>query len=64
MQNMNVNVLKANAILSLVIDSTGVCKNLLLDDEGFCSLIHKAAHSDKAITESADDLINYVEANY
>ena len=66
MQNlhMNLNATKANMLLSMVCGETGVDSSLLLDDSGFCDMIHKLAHSSMASVICKEALVEYVNENY
>lgn len=63
--NMNVNVSVARALLGNVSSKTFVDRFLLLEDEGFCSLLTKYAH-DRAtpLSDQIESLIDYVNNNF
>ena len=61
---MNLNATKARMLLSMVSGETGVNSDLLLDDSGFCDMIHKLAHSSMASVICKNALIDYVNENY
>ena len=61
--SLNVNVMKANAMLGMVEANTTVDRSLLLEDEGFCKLLTVCAHKD-TIDFGAVLLTDYVNENY
>jgi hypothetical protein len=60
---LNINVNKAQAMLGIVSNATSVDRHLLLDDEGFASLLHKHCH-DSNMNDAIDVLLEYVHHNY
>lgn len=61
--SLNINVNKAQIMLGSVSSSSGVDRHLLLDDDGFCALLTKLAHS-VSINEGVEALTEYVNNNY
>lgn len=61
--NMNVNICKARAMLGMVEGDTMVDRHLLLDDEGFCSMLTQCAHND-TVAQGVEKLTAYVNNNY
>ena len=66
---MNVRIALANSVLSQVIGSTCVDKGLLLDDDGFCSLLTNLINSKEEVKNLdlsviSDELTQYVNANF
>jgi hypothetical protein len=59
----NVNVMTARAMLGMVSGATCVDSSLLLEDDGFCTLLTKLAHS-VSIGEGVKALTEYVNNNY
>ena len=59
----NVNVAKARTMLSMVSGATCVDSGLLLDDDGFCTLLTKLSHT-VSINEGIEALTEYVNNNY
>jgi hypothetical protein len=59
----NVNVIKARTMLGMVSSASCVDSGLLLDDDGFCTLLTKLAHS-VSINEGVEALTEYVNNNY
>jgi hypothetical protein len=59
----NINVAKARTMLGMVSGTTYVDSGLLLDDDGFCTLLTKLAHS-VSINEGVEALTEYVNNNY
>lgn len=61
--DMNINVAKARTMLGMTSNATCVDSGLLLDDDGFCTLLTKLAHS-VSINEGVEALTEYVNNNY
>ena len=66
---MNVRIALANSVLSQVIGSTCVDKGLLLDDDGFCSLLTNLINSNQEVKNLdlsviSNELTQYVNANF
>lgn len=61
--DMNINVAKARTMLGMTSNATFVGSGLLLDDDGFCTLLTKLAHS-VSISEGVEALTEYVNNNY
>lgn len=61
--DMNINVAKARTMLGITSNATYVDSGLLLDDDGFCTLLTKLAHS-VSINEGVEALTEYVNNNY
>jgi hypothetical protein len=59
----NVNVMKARTMLGMVSSTTCVDSHLLLEDDGFCDLLTKLAHS-VSIDQGIEALTEYVNNNY
>jgi len=59
----NVNVIKARTMLGTVSGITSVDSGLLLDDDGFCTLLTKLSHS-VSVSEGVEALTEYVNNNY
>jgi hypothetical protein len=59
----NVNVIKARTMLGTVSGITCVDSGLLLDDDGFCTLLTKLSHS-VSVSEGVEALTEYVNNNY
>lgn len=59
----NVNVMKARTMLGTVSGVTCVDRSLLLDDDGFCTLLTKLSHT-VSINEGIEALTEYVNNNY
>jgi len=61
--SLNINVTKASIMLDTVSCNTCVSRSLLLDDDGFCTLLTKLSHS-ASINEGIEALTEYVNNNY
>lgn len=61
--NTNVNVAKARTMLGMVSSASCVDSGLLLDDDGFCTLLTKLSHS-VSVSEGVEALTEYVNNNY
>jgi len=66
---MNVRIALANSVLSQVIGSTCVDTGLLLDDNGFCSLLTNLINSKDEVknldlSAISNELTQYVNANF
>jgi hypothetical protein len=61
--NTNVNVMKARAMLGTVSGATCVDSSLLLEDDGFCTLLTKLSHT-VSLNEGIEALTEYVNNNY
>ena len=59
----NINVAKARTMLGMTASQTSVSSGLLLEDDGFCSLLHKLCHN-VSIDEGVQSLTEYVNNNY
>ena len=59
----NVNVMKARTMLGMVSGASCVDSGLLLDDDGFCTLLTKLSHS-VSVSEGVEALTEYVNNNY
>jgi hypothetical protein len=61
--NTNVNVAKARTMLSMVSGATYVDSSLLLEDDGFCTLLTKLSHT-VTVDQGVEALTEYVNNNY
>lgn len=61
--NTNVNVMKARTMLGMTSNNTCVNSSLLLDDDGFCTLLTKLSHT-VSVNEGVEALTEYVNNNY
>lgn len=59
----NTNVMKARAMLGMTSSATCVDSSLLLEDDGFCSLLAKMSHT-VTVDQGVEALTEYVNNNY
>jgi len=64
MQTLNINLLKANVIMSNVENQTTVDKCLLLDNDDFMKTFTNAINANQNINQITETLINFVNNNY
>lgn len=64
MQTLNINLFKANAILSNVEDQTMVSKCLLLENDEFMETFTNAVNNIKDMNQITATLVNFVNNNY
>ena len=64
MQTLNINLLKANVIMSNVENQTTVDKCLLLDNEEFMSVFTSEVNNNHSIEDITSTLIDFVANNY
>jgi hypothetical protein len=64
MQTLNINLLKANAIMSDIENQTTVSKCLLLDNEEFIQTFVSAINKNQSIEEITATLMDFVANNY
>jgi hypothetical protein len=64
MQTLNINLLKANVIMSNVENQTTVDKCLLLDNDDFMETFTNAINANQNINQITETLINFVNNNY
>ena len=60
---VNVNVTKARVMLGTVSSDTYVDRNILLEDDGFCTMLTQCAHND-TIESGVAKLTQYVNNNF
>jgi hypothetical protein len=61
--SVNMNVAKARTMLGMVSGDTYVDRNILLEDDGFCTMLTQCAHND-TIESGVAKLTQYVNNNF
>lgn len=62
--DLNINVAKARTLLGLTASSSNVDSSILLEDDGFCTLLTSLVNGDKPWTVCVESLSSYVQDNY